>query len=62
MLPALLAFLLLYTCRAIAKNPDLGKNYFGVKKELLGLKINRNIVFYRKLVDRPIEITRILPE
>lgn len=46
MLSALLAFLLLYTCRAIANNPDLGKNYFGVKKELLGLKINRNMVFY----------------
>lgn len=54
--------LLIESCQDIADNPDLGKNYPGIKTELFGLKINRHIIFYRKLIDRPIEITRILHE
>ncbi len=54
--------LLLDSCQAIADNPDLGKNYFGINTDLFGLKTNRHIIFYRKLVDKPIEITRILHE
>ncbi len=54
--------LLLDSCQNIANNPDLGKNYFGVKKELFGLKTYRHIIFYRKFIDKPIEITRILHE
>lgn len=54
--------LLLKSCEDIANNPDLGKNYIGVRKELLGYKINRHIIFYRKLHEKPIEITRILHE
>jgi toxin ParE1/3/4 len=44
----------------IADNPNFGKTYDEVTPELLGLKVNRHIIFYRKLVDQPIEITRIL--
>ena len=54
--------LLLDSCQTIANNPELGKNYFGIETELFGLKTNRHIIFYRKLVDKPIEITRILHE
>ncbi len=54
--------LLIDCCQAIAGNPDLGKNYFGVTKDLFGVKTNRHIIFYRKIVDQPIEITRILHE
>ena len=54
--------LLLDSCQIIANNPELGKNYFGIETELFGLKTNRHIIFYRKLVDKPIEITRILHE
>jgi len=54
--------LLLDSCQDIANNPDLGKNYSGVKNELFGLKTNRHIIFYRKLANEPIEITRILHE
>jgi len=54
--------LLLDSCQAIANNPDLGKSYFGVATNLFGLKTNRHIIFYRKIVDQPIEITRILHE
>ena len=44
--------MLLDLCQDIANNPELGKNYDGVKSELS--------FFYRKRIDRPIEITRIL--
>ncbi len=53
---------LLENCQDIANNPDLGKNYNGITKDLFGLKASRHIIFYRKLVDKPIEITRILHE
>jgi toxin ParE1/3/4 len=54
--------LLLDSCQDIANNPELGKNYEGIAKDLFGLKSNRHIVFYRKRIDQPIEITRILHE
>ncbi|MFW5758275.1 MAG: type II toxin-antitoxin system RelE/ParE family toxin [Bacteroidota bacterium] len=54
--------LLLDTCQDIANNPELGKNYDGITKDLYGLKMNRHIVFYRKRINLPVEITRILHE
>jgi len=54
--------LLLDSCQDIANNPELGKNYDGITKDLFGLKSNRHIVFYRKRINQPIEITRILHE
>jgi len=54
--------MLLDICQDIADNPELGKNYGGIKSELFGLKANRHIIFYRKSNTRPIEITRILHE
>jgi toxin ParE1/3/4 len=54
--------MLLENCQDIADNPDLGKNYDGVRDDLFGLKANSHIIFYRKLIDQPIEITRILHE
>ncbi len=55
-------YILLESCHDIAKNPDLGKNYKGIIKELFGFKVNRHIIFYRKDVDQSIEITRFLHE
>ena len=46
----------------IADNPELGKNYDGIKSDLFGLKANRHVIFYRKSEVNPIEITRILHE
>lgn len=46
----------------IAKNPDSGKNYDEISKELLGLKTDRHIIFYRTLNENFVEITRILHE
>ena len=54
--------ILLDNCQDIANNPELGKNYEGITPELFGLKVNRHIIFYRKLINKPIEITRILHE
>lgn len=52
--------ILLENFQNIADDPKIGKQYDGVKDELLGFKVNRHIVFYRQLDDQPIEITRIL--
>lgn len=54
--------MLLENCQYIADNPDLGKNYEGIIQELFGFKANRHIIFYRRIDDRSIEITRILHE
>ena len=54
--------LLLDSCHNIADNPSLGRNYDGLKKELLGVKTNRHIIFYRKTSGEYVEITRILNE
>jgi toxin ParE1/3/4 len=49
-------------CQEIADNPDLGKNYDGITKQLLGKKANRHIIFYRNVNENYVEITRILHE
>lgn len=53
---------LISNCEEIAENPDLGKNYNGISKQLLGIKSNRHIIFYRTLNENYVEITRILHE
>ena len=53
---------LISSCEEIAENPDLGKNYKGISKQLLGMKANRHIIFYRILDKSYVEITRILHE
>ena len=53
---------LISNCQEITYNPDLGKNYKGITQNLLGLKANRHIIFYRTLDKNYIEITRILHE
>ena len=54
--------ILISTCQDIADNPVLGKNYEGITENLLGMKTNRHIVFYRTLNENYVEITRILHE
>jgi len=53
---------LISNCQEIADNPDLGKKYQGISKQLLGLKTSRYIIFYRTLEEDYVEITRILHE
>lgn len=53
---------LISNCIEIAENPDLGKEYEGISKQLLGMKANRHIKFYRTLNPDYVEITRIMHE
>ena len=53
---------LIINCQEIADNPELGKNYEGVTKQLFGMKANRHIIFYRTDNKNYVEITRILHE
>jgi len=53
---------LILNCQEIADNPDLEKNYGGITKNLLGMKENRHIIFYRTVNENYVEITRILHE
>jgi toxin ParE1/3/4 len=49
-------------CREIAKNQQLGKTYEGISKQLLGMRANSHIIFYRVIDNQCVEITRILHE
>ncbi len=49
-------------CEEIAEKPKIGKSYFRVEKSLLGLHVNKHIIFYRQVSEDFIEITRILHE
>ncbi|WP_179005735.1 type II toxin-antitoxin system RelE/ParE family toxin [Winogradskyella forsetii] len=53
---------LISNCQEIAENPEIGKNYDGISRQLLGMKANRHIIFYRTLNENYVEITRILHE
>ena len=46
----------------IGENPDVGKEYFGISKNLLGLKSGKHIIFYQSLSENEIEVIRILHE
>ena len=52
--------MILGNCNEIALNPDLGKYYPGITENLMGFKAGRHIIFYRKIEDKKVEITRIL--
>lgn len=54
--------MLIESCKDIANNPNLGRNYDGIIKTLLGIRVNRHIIFYRKINPYEVEITRILHE
>jgi toxin ParE1/3/4 len=54
--------MLLDNCEEVANNSDFGKNYSGVTENLLGFKAGRHIIFYRRIEENEIEITRILHE
>jgi len=51
---------LIDNCQRISENPSAGKNYDTIIKGLMGLKVNRHIVFYRKIDEQTVEIIRFL--
>ena len=44
----------------ISQNPEMCKNYEGIAKGVSGFRINKHIVFYRRMNSDLIEIVRIL--
>jgi toxin ParE1/3/4 len=55
-------YMLFESFNEIAKVPDLGKNYSIITENLLGYRAGRHVIFYRKIGENEIEITRILHE
>jgi toxin ParE1/3/4 len=49
-------------CKEIGENPELGKEYDRINKNLLGLKSGKHIIFYQLVDNEEIEIIRILHE
>ena len=50
------------SCLEIGKNPELGKEYYEINKNLLGLHSGRHIIFYQFIDKYEIEVIRILHE
>ena len=53
---------LITTCKKIANNPDIGKEYAEIKRNLLGLKSGKHIIFYHLVSENTIEVIRIIHE
>lgn len=53
---------LLSTCQELALNPEKGKSYHRIRKNLLGYLANRHVIFYVVKSEMEIEIIRILHE
>ncbi len=51
---------LIEACETISKSQSIGRKYSNIYKDLYGLPVNKHIIFYRKLDNKTIEITRIL--
>lgn len=54
--------MLKFACEEIGENPEIGRKYDEVRKNLLGLHSGRHIVFYQLVADDEIEVVRILHE
>ena|ERR1700690_393609 len=52
--------LLIDFCKEISENPNIGKNYDEIKKNIFGYKASQHIIFYRVVKPNEIEILRIL--
>jgi toxin ParE1/3/4 len=53
-------FELLDDCQQLADNIIFGKKYNEISLEIFGYKSGQHIIFYRKLREKEIEITRFL--
>jgi len=54
--------MLLENCNEIALNPRSGKKYSVIADDLFVFKAGRHIIFFRKMEENVVEITRILNE
>lgn len=55
-------WLIIEVCGEIAKFPKIGKNYDEIIEEILGFKVGKHIIFYRRTEPKGIEVVRILHE
>ena len=53
-------YMLLDYCQDLADNKLSGKHYPEISEEIFGIKAGLHIVFYRKIKNNRIEVTRIL--
>ena len=53
---------ILKKCSSLSKNAERGKSYSMLIEDLIGAKINKHIIFFRKLENNVIEVERILHE
>ena len=51
-----------FACKEIGENPELGREYNGIRRNLLGLKSGKHIIFYHLISEDEIEVIRILHE
>lgn len=51
---------LLKTCKELAENPNLGKQYLEIGNNILGYLANKHIIFYQTISKKEIVIVRIL--
>ena len=51
-----------FACQKIGVNPELGKVYNGISKNLFGYKSGKHIIFYCSISVNEIEVVRILHE
>ncbi len=51
-----------FACMQIGKNPELGKEYDGINRNLLGLRTGKHIIFYQVISKGEIEVIRIMHE
>lgn len=51
-----------FACEKIGENPNLGKEYAEIRKNLLKFKSGKHIIFYHLISEDEIEVIRILHE
>ena len=51
-----------FACKEIGENPNLGREYTEISKNLLGLKTGKHIIFYQLIAIDEIEVIRISHE
>lgn len=51
-----------FACKEIGENPELGREYEEISRNLLGLKSGKHIIFYHIISEDEIEVIRILHE
>jgi len=49
-----------FACAQIGENPELGKEYEEINRNLLGLRTGKHIIFYQVISKEEIEVIRIL--